>query len=371
MSISQHATARRRRRPGQGLAAWSSVLLWLFHLQAAEGWVPSSQKSTVWRFQWKSLAAKPSKKTKDAINPTANSLGANVAAPEIPANLRRTVRAQRPALGHVVPSDARKKTSGGSSPSFLKAQGKFDPTASNPSRLKIAAGTARGRRLDAPNVHVRPMMGKVKEAVYSTLTAFGLYDDTVTTRHLDIFAGSGSVGLESLSRGAAHCTFVDMSRDCCACIQRNLDATGLGDDNTPTDATMRDSVTAKSVWNPAKARICCTDAFTALRDPAAAGIPEGMTFHIVTLCPPYEEIVYGDLLDAVVSSSLVQEDTVILVEYPIELKCLPPVIVAAGNTAVGVRNRRYGRTVLALYVINPTGRLPPAASSRPEEFVHI
>ena len=111
----------------------------------------------------------------------------------------------------------------------------------------------------------------------------------------------------------------------------------------------------------------------------------GSTYQIVTLCPPYEEVVYGDLLEAVVGSSLVTDDTVILVEYPVELGCLPHVVVAATtsatsgsgendrtrNPAVGVRNRRYGRTVIAMYVINPTGKLSDSASSRPEEFVQV
>ena len=57
------------------------------------------------------------------------------------------------------------------------------------------------------------------QAVYSTFTSFGLYGGSVATRHLDIFSGSGSVGLESLSRGSAHCTFVDLARECCDCCQ--------------------------------------------------------------------------------------------------------------------------------------------------------
>jgi 16S rRNA (guanine966-N2)-methyltransferase len=108
-----------------------------------------------------------------------------------------------------------------------------------------------------------------------------------------------------------------------------------------------------------------------LRDPASVGIPAGSTYQIATLCPPYEEVVYGDLLEAAVSSTLVTDDTVILIEYPVELGCLPHVVTAGPNTAVGVRNRRYGRTVIAMYVINPTGKLPDAASSRPEEFVQV
>ncbi len=188
------------------------------------------------------------------------------------------------------------------------------------------------------------------KAVYSTFTSFGLYEEGVATRHLDIFSGSGSVGLESLSRGSVHCTFVDLARDCCNAVERNIDWCQFNDD-------------------PEMTRVVCADAIEALRDPVGVGIPEGFTYNLVTLCPPYEEIVYADLLDAVANSPAVTDDTVILVEYPVELGCLPHVISRNdGGLLVGVRNRKYGRTVIALYVVNPTGKLE-SAESRPEEFV--
>ena len=272
---------------------------------------------------------------------------------ELPQNLRRKVQAKRPTLGHVVPEDQRNRNKkGGSAGPQLRSQGKARADSiNNPSNLKILGGIARGRKLDSPDVYLRPMMGKVKEAVYSTFRTFGLYDDGVYTKHLDIFSGSGSVGLESLSRGAQHCTFVDLARNCCETCQRNIDKLDFGED-------------------PEMTRVINTDALTALREPFSLGIPVGFTYNLVTLCPPYEEIVYGDLLEAVANSPVVTDDTVILVEYPIELGCLPHVISREdGGALVGVRNRKYGRTVIAMYVVNPTGRLDSSADSRPEEFV--
>ena len=268
----------------------------------------------------------------------------------MPANLRRKIEARRPTLGHVVPKQARKVTAGGSKNPRLQAQGKA-PGLSNPSMLKISAGSAKGRRLDSPSVYLRPMMGKVREAVFSTFISFGLYDSSLAVRHLDIFAGSGSVGLESLSRGATHCTFVDLSSDCCDCIQRNLALC-----NFDTD----------------KSNVVCQDALQVLRDPfQTTSIPVGQTFQIVTLCPPYEEVVYADLLEGVANCPCVTEDTVVLMEYPVELGSLPHVVPRSdGGAMIGVRNRRYGRTVIAMYVVNPTGKLD-AAESRPEEFVSL
>lgn len=238
---------------------------------------------------------------------------------------------------------------GGSHNPRLRPQGKArEAGLNNPSMLKILGGVARGRRLDSPNVYLRPMMGKVREAVYSTFTSFGLYDFD-NTRHLDIFAGSGSVGLESLSRGASHCTFVDFSQDCCSAVERNI----------------------KWCQFEGKGNIICADALQVLKAPESSGIPVGTTYQIVTLCPPYEEVVYAELLDAAANSDLVTEDTIVLVEYPVELGCLPHVYSRKdGGKMIGVRNRRYGRTVIAMYIVNPTGNLE-VANSRPEEFVSL
>ena len=210
------------------------------------------------------------------------------------------------------------------------------------------------------------MMGKVKEAVYSTFTSFGLYEEGRKTRQLDVFSGSGSVGLESLSRGAFHCTFVDMSKYCCGTCKRNVIKCGF-------DGWNEGGIGSGIVDDRGEpvALVVCADAFRALRQPETVGIPTGSTYDIVTLCPPYEEIVYADLLDAVANSPLVKEDTVVLVEYPVELGCLPHVIRREdGGILVGVRNRRYGRTVIAMYVVNPTGQLE-GAESKPEEFISI
>lgn len=270
----------------------------------------------------------------------------------IPPNLKRKVQAKRPFLGHVVPEKSKRK--GGSSGPKLQAQGKARPDGlNNPSNLKILGGIAKGRKLESPEVYLRPMMGKVKEAVYSTFTAFGLYDEGVATRHLDIFSGSGSVGLESLSRGATHCTFVDLSRDCCETCQRNIERCNFD-------------------IEPEMTKVVNADALSALKNPTTVGIPEGFTYNLVTLCPPYEEIVYADLLEAVANSPCVTDDTVVLIEYPVELGSLPHVIAREdGGALIGVRNRKYGRTVIAIYIVNPTGRLSDSSESRPEEFVSL
>src|SRR5258707_15411084 len=86
--------------------------------------------------------------------------------------------------------------------------------------MRIIAGHAHGRRLKAPRgLLTRPTSARARESIFSRLA---VRMDLDGVRVLDIFAGSGSLGIESLSRGAAHVTFVDSSRDAAAAIRANL-----------------------------------------------------------------------------------------------------------------------------------------------------
>jgi 16S rRNA G966 N2-methylase RsmD len=103
------------------------------------------------------------------------------------------------------------------------------PDLQNVSKLRILSGAARGRLLLSPAVYLRPMMGKVKAAVFSTLRSFGLYTPGFgPVKYLDVFSGSGSVGLESLSRSHAACGggvshFVDLAPECVSTVEANLE----------------------------------------------------------------------------------------------------------------------------------------------------
>ena len=88
--------------------------------------------------------------------------------------------------------------------------------------MRVIAGEAKGRRLKAPTSGTRPMADRMREALFSAL------GDIRDLQVLDLYAGSGSLGLEALSRGAAHATFVELARDAILKLQQNVDATGLG-----------------------------------------------------------------------------------------------------------------------------------------------
>jgi 16S rRNA (guanine966-N2)-methyltransferase len=94
-------------------------------------------------------------------------------------------------------------------------------------RMRIIAGQAHGRRLKAPRgLNTRPTSARARESIFSRLA---VRMDIAGARVLDIFAGSGSLGIESLSRGAAHVTFVDSSRESATAIRANLAQLGFGD----------------------------------------------------------------------------------------------------------------------------------------------
>ena len=89
------------------------------------------------------------------------------------------------------------------------------------SRLRVSGGDARGRRLKAPR-NIRPTQGMVKAAIFNMVAA-----RIDGARVVDLFAGSGALGIEALSRGAAHVTFVDREPRGLAILRQNLEVLGF------------------------------------------------------------------------------------------------------------------------------------------------
>ena len=94
--------------------------------------------------------------------------------------------------------------------------------------MRIIAGTWRGRTIEAPpGSSTRPTADRVREALFSMLASrLGAFDDL---RVADLFAGSGALGFEALSRGAAHATFVELDSAAAAAIRRNSEKLGATD----------------------------------------------------------------------------------------------------------------------------------------------
>ena len=91
--------------------------------------------------------------------------------------------------------------------------------------MRIVAGTAKGRRLRAPKgTATRPTSDRVREAIFNTLGSLDAVEDADVA---DLFAGSGAMGIEALSRGARSAVFVETDGDAIATIRANVDVTGF------------------------------------------------------------------------------------------------------------------------------------------------
>lgn len=91
--------------------------------------------------------------------------------------------------------------------------------------MRVIAGTARSLLLKTPEgTDTRPTTDRIKETLFNMLTGY-----TYEARFLDLFAGSGGIGIEALSRGSEYCTFVDFSPKAVGCIRENLSHTRLAE----------------------------------------------------------------------------------------------------------------------------------------------
>lgn len=188
---------------------------------------------------------------------------------------------------------------------------------------RVIAGAARGARLEAAGEGTRPMTGRVKEALFASLAAEGIFDDGGA--FLDLFAGSGAGGIEALSRGAAEATFVEHDRRAGDVISRNLERAEL-----------------------AGGRVVCGDVLTFL----AAAPPAGAPFRAVLLDPPYDEPLLAPALSRLGASGAgwLTADAVVVAKH--FWRDEPPAE-AAGLHAF--RRRRFGETMLTFYRISSSG----------------
>ena len=185
-------------------------------------------------------------------------------------------------------------------------------------RLHIIAGTARGRQILTPQGrNTRPTLGRVKESL------FGILQFSIEgARVLDLYAGSGSLGLEALSRGASFAVFNDQDHGCCDLIRRNLDTLGFS----------------------GRAALMQLDAITAI-----GRLTGGQAFDIVFLDPPYK-MGAQQALTALFREGIVATGGRVVVEHAWE--DAPQV---ADELIERVDTRKYGDTGISFF-IGKTGK---------------
>ncbi|MFN8525402.1 MAG: RsmD family RNA methyltransferase [Chloroflexota bacterium] len=214
--------------------------------------------------------------------------------------------------------------------------------------MRVIAGAARGRPLDAPrSEHTRPTADKVKGAIFSMLEAEAYrrgYSPTVDAddetvyaaaacwpRVLELYAGSGALSIEALSRGAAHADFVESDREARSTIAANLKRTRL---DAHAQVHNLDSRRVASTW--------------------------ARPFDLLLLDPPYDEPDVPVLLGQIAERNVAAEGAVTVWEHASSLE--PPAQIGASPAAprwVHARTNTHGAAAISLYFLEP----PESAST--------
>lgn len=183
--------------------------------------------------------------------------------------------------------------------------------------MRVVSGELRGRRIEAPpGTDTRPTTDKVREATFNALGSLDVVRDALV---VDLYAGSGALGIEALSRGAAHCTFIERDRTALRTLRDNIEALDLGD----------------------RARVVPGDAMV---------LGRGIEADLVLADPPYGFDQWPDLLERTVAPFVVAESG----------RKLPPI-----DGWVTQRAKRYGRSWVTFFErADDPGIIPPGDSQQ-------
>lgn len=185
--------------------------------------------------------------------------------------------------------------------------------------MKVISGRAKGRKLRFPRLlsgqRLRPLTGRAKGALFNILAV-----QNPGARFLDLFAGTGSVGIEALSRGAKLAIFVEDNRKAVLALRDNIEMTGFSD----------------------RSEVYCLDVIKALKvlDKAVA------RFDIVFIGAPYGSSLLGETLKTMSETSIVDKDGIVVAERSKRDK-----ISDSYGSLVRYRDANYGDTILSFYKI--------------------
>jgi len=187
--------------------------------------------------------------------------------------------------------------------------------------MRVIAGQAEGRRLNGPSARgrrgpcastTRPTSDLVREAMFSALDSMG----ADFTRVIDLYAGSGALGIEALSRGAGHCDFVERQRSACELIGENLRVTGLD----------------------SSATVFCLPVHSTFEK--LKGV-----YTLVLADPPYDDATALSFIEKFAKSPLVKQgQTVFVLEHSAREE--PKTVIGTFSL---VSSRRHGDTAVSIY----------------------
>lgn len=214
--------------------------------------------------------------------------------------------------------------------------------------MRVTGGMLAGRILETPKgPRVRPTQDRVRAALFNILG-----DRVENARMLDLFAGSGAMGIEAFSRGASHATFVDQSPFCVRAIRENLQRfagegprSPRGRESLSIGSCSEKGMSGKRMRGPSPAfRLLRSDAVSAIRKLAG----EGALFDLVILDPPYGQELAKISLIALCRYAIVSLTGWVIAEHD-KRDSLPAEIEGERKRLVLQRIERYGDTVLTFF----------------------
>lgn len=181
--------------------------------------------------------------------------------------------------------------------------------------VRVISGSARGLKLNTPgDDRVRPTTDRVKESMFNIVQDW-VYDSQV----LDLFAGSGALGIEALSRGASQAVFCDNSLDSIKIIKSNIEKARVAD----------------------RSQIVSGDFKRCLRDMEA----KNQSFDMIFVDPPYYEGLFEEVLDTIRSCKILKKDGIVIVEHDAKR----PIGQVEGLEVY--KEKKYGITMLTFYCL--------------------
>jgi 16S rRNA (guanine966-N2)-methyltransferase len=209
--------------------------------------------------------------------------------------------------------------------------------------VRVISGSAKGRPLKAPpGLSTRPMTDRLKISLFDTLAPYGFEG----ARVLDLFAGSGSLGIEMLSRGAEWCDFVEQSPSVCGIIRDNLRSTGLAG-----RAHVYKMFVARYLTMRAGAVLGHADdegKDEPQREAETLALDMRSLYDIILLDPPYADPEIERTLETVARSPIVSDDGLVVIGHR------KGVLLADeyGGGRIGrVRHRAMGDSAFSIYEV--------------------
>ncbi|CEH35428.1 16S rRNA (guanine(966)-N(2))-methyltransferase RsmD [Romboutsia lituseburensis] len=180
--------------------------------------------------------------------------------------------------------------------------------------MRVISGKVRGLKLNTPkNDDVRPTTDRVKESLFNVINQY-IMESTV----LDLFAGTGSLGIECLSRGAKKCVFVDVSKESIALVKSNIKKARVENESVVLNLDFKDAISRLETQNS--------------------------KFDVIFMDPPYYKDMFINALEKIDNADLLDEDGIIVIEH--DSKDDFPENIGRLEKS---KSKKYGNTTLTFY----------------------